>query len=272
MTDRADRSERSERFGDRELEAALRDVGAHLAYPPVKDVLPAVRARIEPGGTGGFWQLLWSPRFALAPALATVALLLVAALAFQPIGATAAEILGLRGIVIFRSAETPPPAAGQAILPDALPVASVAEASRQAGFAVVVPSGLGRPDAVYVRTSTQGATAFLVYGSRPGVPPSKVTGLSVLVTEARGSIDTALLGKVVGPGTRTEQLLVNGGAGVWIEGAPHQIFFRAPNGEVVVDSLRLAGNVLVWEQGGLLLRVEADVARGDALRIAASMR
>jgi hypothetical protein len=262
---------RDRRLTDAELEGALRDLGAHLAYPRAADLVPAVRARIERGRGESFWALLWSPRAAFVPALATIVLLLAAALAFQPVAASAAEALGLRGLAIFRIFEPPAPASGK-VLADALRVASVEEAARQAGFAVIVPSALGRPDDVYVRASSQGATVFLVYGARPGLTPSAQTGIALLVTEARGSFEVPLLGKVVGPGARVEQLSVNGGPGVWIEGAPHQIFFRAPDGQVVVDSLRLAGNVLAWDQGGLFIRLEADVPKDQALRIASSTR
>lgn len=260
------------RFTDHELESALRDLGAHLSYPSTVDLLPAVRARIERHRGEGFWAALWSPRVAFVPALATVALLLVAAVAFQPVAATAAEALGLRGLAIFRAAESPPPASGKAVLSDAVKVASVEEAARQAGFAVVLPSALGQPDEVYVRRSAQGASVFLVYGARSGIAPAKQTGIAVLVTEARGSFEAPLLGKVVGPGSRVEQLTVNGGRGVWIEGAPHQIFFRAPDGQVVVDTVRLAGNVLAWDQGALFVRLEADAPKDQALRIASSVR
>lgn len=268
MTDR--------RFTDRELETALRDVGAHLAYPPTADLLPAVRARLEPRGGEGFWATLWSPRVALVPALATVALLLVAALAFQPIGATAVEALGLRGLVIFRTAETPPPSSGAVILPDAKRVASLATASREVGFDVVTPGAVGAPpDEIYVREVQGQRQAILVYraGASDGlIPPSKVTGIGMLIIEARGSLEPQLLGKVVGPGTRTEPVDVNGVRGVWLEGELHQFFFRAPSGEAIIDSVRLAGNVLAFERAGVLIRIEADVTKDVALRFAATTR
>ncbi len=264
MTDR--------RFTDRELETALRDVGTHLSYPATTDLLPAVRARIAERGQEGLWPTFWSPRMAFVPALATLALLLAATLAFQPIGATAAEALGLGRLAIFRAAETPAATSGKAVLADAQRVASVEEASRRSGFTVLVPDALGRPDEVYLRQSPQGATVFLVYGARSGITPSKQTGIGVLITQAPGAFEAPLLGKVLPPGSRSEQLTVNGGRGVWIEGAPHQIFFRAPNGEVVIDSLRLAGNVLAWDQGGVFVRLEADVTKDQALRIASSVR
>jgi len=265
-----DRTER--RFTDAELEVALRDLGSNLAYPSTIDLVPAVRARIEGRRGLGFWQVFWSPRFAFVPALATFALLVVATIALQPLAATAAEALGLRGITIFRGAQTPPPASGKAVLTDARRVASVEAASREAGFAALVPAALGAPDEVYVRSSPQGSQVFLVYGARAGIAPSKQTGISVLVTEARGSFEAPLLGKVLGPGSRSEQMTVNGSPGVWIEGEPHQIFFRAPDGQVVIDTLRLSANVLVWDQGPLLVRIEADIAKDQALRIASSMR
>ncbi|MBI2324173.1 MAG: hypothetical protein HYU87_04340 [Chloroflexi bacterium] len=260
------------RFTERELETALRDVGAHLSYPASADLVPAVRARIAGERREGFWSTFWSPRAAFVPALATVALLLVATIAFQPIGATAAEALGLGRLAIFRAAETPAATNGKAVLADAQRVAGVEEASRQAGFTVLVPAALGRPDEVYVRRTPQGPTVFLVYGPRSGIAPSKQAGIGVLITEAPGAFEAPLLGKVLPPGARSEQLTVNGGRGVWIEGAPHQIFFRAPNGEVVIDSLRLAGNVLAWDQKAVFVRLEADVTRDEALRIAASVR
>lgn len=259
------------RFTDRDLDAALRDVGAHLTYPPSADLLPAVRARITERREG-FWSTFWSPRLAFVPALATVALLVFATIALQPIGATAAEALGLGRLAIFRAAETPPATSGKAVLPDAERVANVDEASRRAGFTVLVPAALGRPDEVYVRRSPQGSTVFLVYAPRPGIAPSKQTGIGVLITEAPGAFEAPLLGKVLPPGARSEQLTVNGGRGVWIEGAPHQIFFRAPSGEVVIDTLRLAGNVLAWDQGGAFVRLEADLTKDEALRIASSVR
>ena len=38
------------------------------------------------------------------------------------------------------------------------------------------------------------------------------------------------------------------------------------------DTLRLAGNTLIWHHGDVLVRLEADVSKATALRIARSMR
>lgn len=256
----------AERHDD--LETTLRDVGAHLSYPRTADLLPAVRARIESHEThGSLVDLLRSP-LRLAPAVATLALLVVATLAFQPVAGEAAEALGLRGIGLFRVPATPAPTAVGPLWPaDAREASSVEDASRAVGFRVRVPTAIGEPPLVYVREDGDAALALLYWGH-----PELTRRASVLVTQVRGSVETQLLGKSLPPGTRVEEVEVNGGPGVWIDGEPHEFFYRAPNGDILIDTVRLAGNVLLWEQDGLLMRIEAQISRDQALRIARSMR
>ena len=252
----------SERGRGFDIEEALRDVGARLAYPPTADVRPAVLSRLERGGQRrSLFDLLRSP-LSLAPAVATLVLLLAATLAFQPIATQAAEALGLRGITLFRIPDAAQGGPGRVIPANAERVASVEIASREVGFPVRVPIELGQPDEIHVRTADGAALAFLVYDTRP----------SVLVTQLRGTLEAQLLGKTLPPGTTAVELDVNGGRGVWIEGAPHEFFYRSPSGQILTDTVRLAGNVLLWEQDGLLMRIEAQVGRDRALRIARSMR
>ena len=274
---------------DRELEIALRDAAAHVAYPPAVDLAPLVRARIaEP--SAGLRQLLWSPRFALVPALATIVVIVIATLAFQPVGARAADLLGIRGLFIIRTSAplptlsprpSPSPGASQppgGILSDATRVASVEQASVSVGFPVRVPSALGPPDEVYVRVADD-AQAFLVYRPRtgtsttPSIPESSQTGVGLLITEVRGSFQTGFAGKLLGPSSKLEEVtLASGTRAIWIEGAPHQFFYQRPNGTIVNDTLRLAGNVLIWNAGDVLVRLEADVTRDVAVGLANSMR
>lgn len=272
-------TDREHRFSDRELEEALRDAGTRLAYPVAADLGPRIRARLAQRRGQSYWAALWSPRLAVVPALATAILLVLATLVFQPAGAQALE--GLRGLVIFRTAETPSPTVRPAASATPSPtgggaligtrvVASVDEASREVGFAVVVPAALGTPDEVRVSVSAQAAQAFLVYGPRPDLPASAQTGIGLLVTEVKGSFDQAFLGKLIGPGTKVDQLAIEGSSAVWIEGL-HQFFYRAPSGSVVTDTTRLSGNVLVWNKGDLLVRIEADIPRDRVVAIAASM-
>ena len=61
------------------------------------------------------------------------------------------------------------------------------------------------------------------------------------------------------------------GRALWIEGEPHLFFYRDRDGQVRDESVRLAGNVLLWERGELTLRLEGAIARDEAIRIAASV-
>ena len=65
---------------------------------------------------------------------------------------------------------------------------------------------------------------------------------------------------------------MNDGRGFWLEGAPHLYFYRDPNGSVQQETLRLAGNTLVWVQNGITVRLEAQVDQATALRIAGTFR
>jgi hypothetical protein len=141
-------------------------------------------------------------------------------------------------------------------------------------FTPRVPSAaeLGAPDDVFVETVGTSDRLTLVYRQRAGIPVSSEAGVSALVVEVRGTIDEALFAKATGPGTRIEGVNVNGAAGYWLEGAPHLFFYRDPSGNVVNDTLRLAGNTLVWVQDGITIRLEAQVSKEAALRFAATFR
>ena len=76
----------------------------------------------------------------------------------------------------------------------------------------------------------------------------------------------------MGRDTRLTPVTVNGGRGYWIDGESHVFFYRDASGNVHSESVRLAGNVLVWEQGGLIVRLEGDISLEEALRIAESVR
>ena len=97
---------------DAELEQALRDLGARLAYPPTPDLARSVRARLAAGPAPRRPLLPWSwpaPAWRTV-AVAAVALLLLAIglLALFPDARTAvADRLGLRGVRIFFVEEAP---------------------------------------------------------------------------------------------------------------------------------------------------------------------
>jgi hypothetical protein len=262
--------EMNERMRDDELETALRDIGERLDYPRPVGMAAAVRVRLrEPRPKLAAW---WPPR--LAPTLVTMALLaIVVALASPDARAAAGQFLHLRGIDIFPVPTVPaslPPLritfTGQRTTLD--------DARRQVRFTMRVPSApeLGTPDDVFVESVGTSDRVSLVYRQRDGIPLSKGAGVSALVVEVKGTVDEILLGKATGPGTRIEAVMVNGAPGYWLEGEPHLFFYREPGGNVRDETLRLAGNTLVWVQDGVTIRLEAQISKTDALRIASTFR
>ncbi len=259
---------------EHELEATLADLGERLAYPHPTRLGDAVRARLREPRAGRWWDALRSPRYAFAPALATLVLILLVSLVAVPdVRAAADEFLRLRGIDIFRTAVTPSgPATSAAPLFPGERV-TLEEARRRAPFLrVPADARLGAPDQVYIDQTQAGDRVTLVYVSRAGIPASRVAGVSAVVVVFRGRVDEALFGKVATVGTRIDEVGIDGGRGFWLEGEPHQFFYRDTAGNPWPETLRLAGNTLLWEQGETTLRLEAQISRNDALRIAASFR
>ena len=262
----------TDRMDDRDLERALNDIGARLDGPK-RDLWPAVRTRIAGRHAQPWWSRLALDRRTLAPIAATLAVILVAAILLTPdLAARAAEVLSLPGAQIFKTRETPTPRASPRATPTfaGQRVTTVADAGRVAGFQVRAPAALGAPDEIFVETAPVRVT--LVYRSRPGIPVSPLAGVSALIVEFRGRVDQTVLGKSAGPDTRVEAIPLDGRPAYWLSGQPHQFFFFDANGNFQQESLRLAGNTLLWEEGGVTYRLEADVSKEEAVRIASSLR
>jgi hypothetical protein len=92
------------------------------------------------------------------------------------------------------------------------------------------------------------------------------------VTEFRGDLSPDYIAKIVGSGTGTERLRIDGDRAIWIAGAPHFFLYRAADGTIVETQLRIAQNVLLLERGRLLVRLEGAFDRQRALAIARSLR
>jgi hypothetical protein len=92
------------------------------------------------------------------------------------------------------------------------------------------------------------------------------------LTEFRGSTSRVYFNKVLGPDTKLEAVNVNGGRGYWIEGAPHVFLYEDVDRNIREEKIRLAANTLIWEQGELTFRLEGELSKEEALRIAESVR
>lgn len=265
------------RPSDTEVVAALEDLAAHLIWPDEPDLSPAVRARLSPAAPRSSaprqWRPAARPRWASALAAVVALVLLVSALltASPSVRRAVADFLGLRGVEIELDGGTtsPPPPPGDSLQLGRSVI--LAEARRQAGFPLLVPAtagALGRPDDVYLDESVAGGAVSLVYRSRPGLPSAGASGVGLLVTQFRASVEEAALRKVVPTGSQVEEVRVSGRRGYWFEGSPHLLFFTDARGRFVEDRSRLAGNTLVWEQGDLTVRLESALSRDEAVRLA----
>jgi len=150
---------------------------------------------------------------------------------------------------------------------------TLGEARQAVSFRVRLPSlpELGSPDEVYVDDEPPSGRVTAVYAPGPGLPRTSATGVGLLVTAFRARFDEEFVIKEAGPGTRVEQVSVGGDPGYWVEGEPHTVVYVDGRG-LNSDTLRLAGNTLLWERNGVTFRLEADISKEDALRIAASFR
>jgi hypothetical protein len=233
------------------LEQRLVALGATLELPPAPDVVPAVLARLPARR-----RRRLPARRTLVLALAATLLLAGAAMAVPPTRHDILQILGLRGVRIERVRKLPPAVAStgrRLALGQPIPVA---RARHAAGFTALLPPGSA---AAYVGRDVPGGRISLLVGR-------------LLIIEFRGTASTPYIFKFIGPGTRLEHVRVNGGPGFYLAGSPHQVLFRARNGEIQVDNVRLAGNVLMWQQGALTIRIEGTRTLAQGLALARSLR
>ena len=190
-----------------------------------------------------------------APAIALAALVLAG-------GALAASLLDLVPGVRLTQVERLPSVALMQPLSAGSPV-TLAEADRVVPFTPLLPSRLAGPAHYFLDRDPAGRVVFTaVYGSD--------THAGLVLTQWRGG--PVLFDKLLGYDARTEYVDVGGAPGIWIEGPEHAVFYLGLAGEEQRLAGRLAGNVLVWQRNAVSYRLEADVGRERALRLAASLR
>ena len=231
-----------------DLEQRLIALGATLELPPAPDLVPAVMARLpaRPGRR-------LPARRTLVLALVAALLLAGGAMAVPPTRHAILQVLGLRGVRIERVPKLPPlPPSGGLGLGQRIPLD---RARHAAGFTALLPPG---SPAAYLGHDVPGGRISLLLGR-------------ILIIEFRGTASPFIF-KVVGPGTVIKPVRVNGGPGVYLSGAPHEVLFQAQTGQVQTDRVRLAGNVLMWQQGPLTIRIEGIRTLNQARALAQSLR
>ena len=270
--------ERSVETGDQELERALLALGRSIAYPsPEGSLARVVRARLEerPAAATRKWSGgLRAQRVAPLRRGLVLALLLVLAAVSVAVGIG----IGLPGLRITFVSSLPVAATPTSSVSTAGTVGAtlglgepttLGDARSLAGFPLRVPSlaELGEPDAVYIAPARIGRRVELVYGSRAGHPAPTGNDVAVLVTQFQGDTEPDAAKKLVARGTQVRFLSVSGDEGYWISGRPHAVTYGEGR-----EPYRLAGNVLVWQRGDVVYRIESALDLATVLRIAESLR
>lgn len=251
-----------------DIEGDLRTLARELAFPATPELAPSVAARLAIGRAGK------RRRVGRPVAIAASALILAAGGAFaaEPgIRHAVLRWLGVRTVRIDRVPSLPQLPAGPAGRGLGLGRRTTLSAARsRVGFRVLIPRPV--PPEVYLAASPPGGQVSFAYPPGPSLPRAPGTGTGLLITEFRGLQPREYISKSLGPGTSAELVTVGRDPGVWISGKPHELAFVDSRGEVRAQTLRLAGNTLVWRHGAVLIRLEAMISRSAALRIATSLR
>jgi hypothetical protein len=249
------------------LEHELREL--QLEWPETPDIASAVAARLAaaPAPPRRRWVLDW-PAWQIAAA--ATALVIAVVMAVPPARSAVLDWLGFSSVRIERREPQPSRFGSSLGLGD--PV-TLEQARRRAGFPVRVPAAMGRPDAVYLYVDpVTGARVDMVYRARPGLESSSNTGVGLLVTEFRATA-SPLIEKTVGSAATVERLRVGGDPAFFISGATHGFAYMTPEGDGAFEEQRLAGNTLLVDRSdGVLLRLEGELDRDEAVRIAESAR
>jgi hypothetical protein len=242
-----------------ELERALTELGRELEVPAAPDLVPSVLERIE----GRTVRLPWLSRRRLVLALAVLALAALGAVLAVPDARSALfRVLHIGSERIELVDELPPveeSGLGESFLGERV---SLAEARDRAGF--LVRELDEAPDRVYLAGDRP--TVWFVYGA-PGA-------IRLLVAQVPGvAVEADLFLKKIASGeTSVEEVSIGGQPGYFLSGSPHLVLLLDEFGSVVEDTTRLAGNVLVWEDGGVTYRLEGDFSKDEAVELAESLR
>jgi hypothetical protein len=143
----------------------------------------------------------------------------------------------------------------------------------RARMQVVVPTarGFAEPDEVWFDHKAGGVTS-LVYRAKPGLPAAEHTeGVGLLVQEFVGD-GSGFLNKYLGHGAHAERVAVGPDEGVFITSGDHFLAYEDATGEGHTEDGRLVGNALIFQRGGLTIRVEGNLPLERMVAIGASLR
>lgn len=253
-------------FSNGELEQALFSLGKEMSYPTVPDLVTLVgtHLRQHPRSTRAF-PLLPIRRLTLYPLVMAVGAIVLALAISSGARTTVASWFHIPGVRI-ESGVSPGPLGHNLALGSRT---TLVDAQKRLRFHILVPAerGFRKPDEVYVGTPPTAESVSLLYRARPGVPRAATTGAGLLIGE---SPENLYVGKMIPNAAILERVTVRGAPGFWIGGA-HFVYYLDTRGQERRDTIRLAGNTLLWESKSVTFRIEGRISKQRALEIARSM-
>ena len=240
------------RLDDATLDRLLTDASLTIAWPPT----PALDLRARRSRPRAVRRAVF---------VALVALVLTAG------AAIAAGALGIGPLRILFSAALPSPNVADTPLGTRLALGSRTTLDDDGlRVALLEPEALGSPDEVY--RSSDGRRVSLVWGVRDGLPATGGSRIGLLAMFLSGDLQPELIDKIAVESRVTiEPVTVRGHPGYWISGEPHVLRYLAFGGSGV-ERTRLVGDVLVWDDGGTVVRLESALGRDATLALAETMR
>lgn len=229
-----------------DLEFALADLGRHIEVPDA-DLSGVVLQRLREAPKDSVSM----PRRGRVRWLAVAAVLAVATvISVLPSPRRAiADLFGVDGIAIEVRDQLPSldPQATGLNLGD---LVGADEIEGLVDFGLTYPASLGPPDEIYLRDD------LVTFSYRPSraLPPTRVDGVGALFSQFRGTFEPNVQKQT----PEVRPVVVNGVEGYFIP-VEHVVYLVDAEGQPRSDTQRLAGKVLLWREGGITYRLEAQL-------------
>lgn len=241
------------------LDGELRALGASMEWPQAPDVAAAVGARVGVMPPAPRRLIRRRPFVAVALAL----LLAVGAALAVPQARTAIlRALGI-GSVRIELVDELPTLAPRSDLSLLGPPVTLAEARERFPGRLLVPDAdaLGVPDEIRILDAPAQVSYVWL----------EPTGVRLLASVISGRFVGSSFVKLIGPEATLDELTVDGQRALWITGKAHGFGLDGASG-ADFEELRLAGNALLVDVDGTTIRVEGDLTRDEAIRVARALR
>jgi hypothetical protein len=246
-----------------DLVLALRELGEGLDLPATADPVATAIARIR------------SPRqvrgiVVAAVAAATLLAVLATTLVVPGSRRAVARWLGIGSVTVSYTGEVPATAGRTYDLGAPAPLARAVERADTAGWRLAAPPAAGGPARAFVGRPAGAVT--LAWAPSAALPEIGDSGIGLLLTAMPEATDAGGMFKHAAGGTTVDLVEVEHHAAYWIAGAAHEVVIADPEGDLLRDSSRLAGNTLIWTDGDVTYRLESALDRDEAIDLAATLR